>query len=171
MENQVPDFEKMAEQLLKSVPKEVAQKAHAFFQGSFIKEGFTDFAFIPWVKRRDDLGHKILSHSLALRDSIEIERANLKSIEISAGNGLKYAAIQNEGGTVQVPVTKRMRRFFWAMYQRTKQDKWKAMALTKKETFTMEIPKRQFIGESHALMRAIDQLMIKKIISQQAFLK
>src|SRR5690606_33083322 len=95
---QIPDFRKVAEEVLKDVPKDVSERARAFFMASFIKEGFTDASFIPWPKRKDSQTHKILSKSLTLRNSIKIDRADLKRIEISAGNGIPYAAIHNNGG-------------------------------------------------------------------------
>lgn len=96
---------------------------------------------------------------------------------------MPYAAIHNEGGTVITPVTPKMRKFFWAMYykeggrnirtsaaggqyqslnsgidQRAK--KWRAMALTKKTSFTVKIPQRQFAptlrSTSPVLDRAIE---------------
>lgn len=52
------------------------------------------------------------------------------------------AAIHHFGGRWQVPVTDRMRRFFWYMHKRTKDDKYKAMALSKKTRFTITMPAR-----------------------------
>lgn len=91
--NEIPDFRKMAEELLQGLPKQVAEKAKAHFLMSFIKEGFTDVSFIPWPKRKDLEGHKILSQSLALRGSFRIARADLKLIHIIAGEGIPYAAV------------------------------------------------------------------------------
>ena len=55
-----PDFRKIAEEVMKDLPKKVGEKALQFFLASFIKQGFTDTSFIPWVKRKDDLSHKLL---------------------------------------------------------------------------------------------------------------
>ena len=153
----------MAREALKDVPAEVAQKARAFFLSSFTKEGFTDISFIPWVKRMHCARHKILFQSYALKNSISIETASLKKIEISAGEGVPYATLHNEGGTVTVRVTKRSRRFFWYKYKQTGDTKWKALALTKKHQLSSRIPKRQFIGESHALIEKVEQIMLQNI--------
>ena len=37
------------------LPEKAGEKALQFFLASFIKQGFTDTSFIPWVKRKDDL--------------------------------------------------------------------------------------------------------------------
>ena len=115
--NKVPNFQRMARALLQAMPQEVAQQARAFFQASFIKEGFTDTSFIPWVKRHDSLAHKLLSKSLALRNSIRVETANHQKIEISAGKGIPYAAIHNQGGTITVRITPKSRKFFWYKFK------------------------------------------------------
>lgn len=170
--NKIPDFEAMAREMLKDAPKDIAERARAFFQSSFIRQGFTDASFIPWVKRADpDLSNKILSSSLALRSSIKITEATLNRIEITAGEGLPYAAIHNNGGDITVTVTEKMRKFFWAMYMKTNNEKWKWMALTQKEQMRIHIPKRQFIGESMTLNKNIDKWMIKHILNAEKNLK
>ena len=159
----VPDFRKLAENVLKDLPKNTSEKARAFFLGSFIKQGFTDTSFVPWVKRKDDLSHKLLQQSLALKNSINITQADFTAVEITAGEGINYAAIHNEGGTITVKVTPKMKKFFWAMYKKTGVEKWKLLALTKKENFNIKIPKRQFIGHSETLMNDLDKMFIDTI--------
>ncbi len=158
-----PDFRKLAEEVMKDLPKKAGEKALQFFLASFIKQGFTDTSFIPWVKRKDDLSHKLLNQSYALKNSGKIDKADLNEVNISFGEGLNYAAIHNEGGTITVKVSAKMKRYFWYMYKKTEDDKWKWMALTKKETLTIKIPKRQFIGESETLMNELDKMFIDRI--------
>ena len=93
---QTPNFEAMAREIFKNISPKVAQKARAFFLQSFIKQGFTDTSFIPWVKRVDTLPYKILSQSLALKNSIHIAEQSPESVVISAGDRLNYTAINNE---------------------------------------------------------------------------
>ena len=159
----VPDYKKMWENIVSDLPQNVAEQARNFFLASFIKQGWTDTSFIPWVKRKDDLSHKLLNQSYALKNSIKITKANWEEIEITAGEGLNYAAIHNEGGTITVKVSAKMKRFFWYMYKKTEDEKWKWMAFTKKETLTIKIPKRQFIGESETLMNNLDKMFIDRI--------
>lgn len=159
----VPDFRKLAEDVLKELPKATSEKARAFFLSSFIKQGFTDVSFVPWVKRKDDLSHKLLQQSFALKNSINITKADFEAVEITAGTGINYAAIHNEGGTITVKVTPKMKRFFWVMYKKTEVEKWKFLALTKKENFIIKIPKRQFIGHSETLMNNLDNMFINTI--------
>lgn len=167
----IPNFRQMAEDALAGLPEQVGEKARAHFLQSFIKQGFTDVSFIPWPKGKGDQTGKLLSQSLALRGSIRVAQADLKMIRVVAGEGLPYAAIHNEGGVINVPVTERMKKFFWMMYKKTGQDKWKWMALTRKKRLRVRIPKRQYIGDSYKLMQEVDRMFIKRINEAQKKLK
>ena len=92
---QPPNFKAMAREIFKNIPKS-SSKGAAFFLQLFIKQGFTDTTFIPWVKRVDALPHKILSQSLALKNSIRIAKQLPDRVVISAGDRLNYTAIHNE---------------------------------------------------------------------------
>lgn len=62
------------------------------------------------------------------------------------GSRVPYADIHEHGGTITVPVTERMRKFFWAQWYATGEDRWKGMALTKVASFTIRIPARPYLG-------------------------
>ena len=49
------------------------------------------------------------------------------------------------------------------MYYKTQNNSYKAMALTKKTSLTIHIPKRQFIGESYTLDKQLEKLIIEEI--------
>lgn len=65
--------------------------------------------------------------------------------EVSAGEGLPYARIQQEGGFVNIPITAKSRKFFWVMFFNTGDEKWKWMALTKRSVYIMHIPPRPYM--------------------------
>ena len=104
-----------------------------------------------------------------------------------------YATIHNEGGTVHPRITPKMRRFAWAKYyelgggaQSARKGakgadkrksgrpagkvvpeeamKWKRLALTKKQTLTINIPKRQFMGHSEELDAALAAYVEKEVL-------
>ena len=52
-----------------------------------------------------------------------------------------YAAIHEFGGTITVRITDKMRRFFWAKFRETRDEKYKWMALARRQTFTIRIPR------------------------------
>ena len=113
--------------------------------------------------------------------------------KVTIFNDVVYAAIHNEGGTVHPKITPKMRRFAWAKYyelkgrqkgaqkprkgtqNRTSQsagnqpdsgeaEKWKRLALTKKETLTINIPQRQFMGQSAELDAKISAYVEKEVL-------
>ena len=159
-----PDFEGVFKKLLQDLPRYVEVTAKDFFVDSFHKQGFTNESFEAWEKRNQPdyrAGGAILTATGALRNSIHTIEANTNNVTI--GTYAAYAKIHNEGGIITLPVTKKMKKYFWYMYKKTEDEKWKWMALTKKETLTIKIPKRQFIGESETLMNKLDKMFIDRI--------
>ena len=90
--------------------------------------------------------------------------------EVTITNPVEYAAIHNEGGTVETSptVTPKMRKMAWRKCYALagvkgkgklpkelpeEAEKWRALALTKKSRLHIKanIPQRQFIGESKEL--------------------
>jgi len=67
--------------------------------------------------------------------------------------------LQNDGGNIKV--TLKMRKFFWAMWFDTKDEFWKGMAMTKKQT--INITARPFIYDSPDLGEAINKDLSKRI--------
>uniref|UniRef100_UPI0039A5CF5B phage virion morphogenesis protein n=1 Tax=Ornithobacterium rhinotracheale TaxID=28251 RepID=UPI0039A5CF5B len=168
---EMPDFEALAKKALEQLPQKVAEQAKAHFLSSFTKEGFTANSFTAWPKREDTLPHKMLSLSYTLKNSIKISRVDFEQVIISAGDGIPYAAIHNEGGNITIPVTQKMRKYFWAMHKKTGEEFYKNMALTKKEELHIHISKRQYIGTSKVLNKKIEKTIIQEIINAEKQLK
>lgn len=113
--------------------------------------------------------------------------------KVTIFNDVVYAAVHNEGGTVHPKITPKMRRFAWAKYYELKgktngaqkprkgrkngvspsaggqpndgeAERWKRLALTKKETLTINIPQRQFMGQSAELDAKISEYVEKEIL-------
>jgi hypothetical protein len=59
---------------------------------------------------------------------------------VGGTQSVKYAGIQDHGGETHPRVTPRMRGWAWYMFYRTKDKKYKGMALTKKVKFDIRIP-------------------------------
>lgn len=59
----------------------------------------------------------------------------------------KYASIQDRGGTTHPTVTKRMRGWAWFMFGKWHEDKYKAIALTKKDRLTIHIPASHWFSD------------------------
>jgi phage gpG-like protein len=161
-----PDFMKIAEKLKKDRQRYAEVAGINFIKSNFFKQGFTDEAFTPWEKHKDSSyrqGGAILTATGFLRDSNEVVRSSQE--EIVFGSYAQYAKIHNEGGTIVIRVTPKMRKYFWYMFKRTGIAKYKRMALSKQ--MKVKIPKRQFIGPSAAVMKDLDTWTTQQI--QQRF--
>jgi len=166
MSNKVPDFQKIAKQLIEDAQTIAEVEMINFVMGNFEKQGFTNASFEPWeqLKNAEDADRAILRKDLTLFDSISVTESNAERVVVSAA--AKHASIHNEGGMVNIPVTKKMRKFFWAMYYKTKKEKWKGMALTSKTHFSFKMPKRQFMGDSISFNEHIEDLLFKAITNR-----
>ena len=142
------------------MPRIVGTEAVNHFKESFDNEGFTDKRKKKWKPRAFETnkqkGKPILHGSGDLEDSIDYRPEPGRVIIFS---DKEYAEIMNEGG--KIPVTKKMRSFFWAMYYETQEEVYRNMAMTKKKEIT--IPKRQFMGFSEALNKRIEKKLDKRV--------
>ncbi|MCP3682127.1 MAG: hypothetical protein GY861_05490 [bacterium] len=123
--------------------------------------GQTDKSKGGWKKRKhltiQDASTKksrgLLVQSGNLRDSIRISKRTASMIVISSN--LDYADIHNEGGTIVQTVTAKQRAFFFGMFQKTGDPRWKNYAGAR--TLTIEIPQREFLGNSVDLERKMER--------------
>lgn len=162
-----PNFSALAKEIVKDAIIIAEKEAVNFFKESFFNQGFTDTSFQQWESRKQPdyrPGGAILTSSGHLRDSIEVADKTNNSLTI--GSYAQYAKIHNEGGTLNIPITKKSRKYFWYMYKQTNNEKWKWMALSKKNHILLKFPKRQFIGHSATLMKILDEELKKHIEKQ-----
>jgi phage gpG-like protein len=163
MSDKVPNFKKIGDKLLADVPRYASATALQHFKDSFRKQGWEDASLVPWQGRKagTDNGRAILTNTAYLQGELRIASATQKAIRIV--NDAPYAAIHNSGGIITIRITAKMRKYFWAMYYKTKNEKYKAMALTKKTAFRSRIPQRQFMGNSKVMMAKMDAWFLKQI--------
>lgn len=88
---------------------------------------------------RDNAVRQGLFLSGALIDSIVPLKINQFRVDVIVG--VIYGAIHEFGGTI--PVTDKSRAFFWVMFKKTGDEKWKFMAISKKSFFVM--PARPYL--------------------------
>ncbi|MFA9212492.1 MAG: phage virion morphogenesis protein [Candidatus Methylacidiphilales bacterium] len=162
--NPAPNFEAIGRNLIKQLPHNIGQMALSHFKGSFRKQGFTDYSYIAWPLRKDLLTHKLMVKSNSLMNDLKVTSQTMQRVEL--GTTLPYAAIHNNGGKFSILLTPKMRKFFWAMFYKTNNLKYKQMALTKKKRLPVRIPQRHFIGNSAVLNQNIDKYITNEIIKQ-----
>lgn len=178
----------------RKIPVAAGKLAKDHFQDNFRKGGFVDRGVHPWppAKRLSSGGTGADSQRPTLMSSRNHLFSSIGYrpgvAEVTIFNDVVYAQIHNEGGTVHPKITPKMRRFAWAKYyslggggkggQKGRKgtrkggpgaasgeaEKWKALALTKKESLTIHIPKRQFMGPSEELNARISAYVEKEVL-------
>ncbi len=91
----------------------------------------------------------------ALRRSLSfVARGNV----VAVSSSMPYASLHNEGGRVVVPVTDKMRRYWWWQYRKSggRDVRYKAMALSRKSQWTICVPQRQFVGVTDETDRQLE---------------
>lgn len=141
--------------LRSAVPHIVAEKATEFFKKRFERKA--DVNDRPWLPAKNPPSRgSLMVRSGNLMASIRPAQVTPGKVVISAGSGkVPYAKIHNNGGRVVVPVTKKLRKYAWAMHYQTGEDRWKGLAITSKKSIWVRIPRRQFMGHSRLLNEVI----------------
>lgn len=175
-------------------PARVGEMAISHFRKNFRDAGWNDGGLTAWPKtKRQQQGGKGAYYN---RTPLLSARNNLyQGFTYKAGagqvivsNNLEYAPIHNNGGSITHRITPRMRKYAWAKFfeetgiqkgdsaEKRKQKEanagersvmWKRLALTPKQTSTVHIPKRQFMGHSKELddkIREYTEQEIRKIM-------
>ncbi len=148
----MPDF-------LKNILTDLKVELMDEFDRNFERKAFFDK---PWLPTRANRRGSTLMRSGALRRG---NRAIVAGHSIHFSNSLPYARIQNEGGVIIV--TRKMQKYFWAMYYRSggkgkklnaEAQYWKFMAL-KKVGSRIVIRERRFIGHHPQVDRAVKRVV------------
>lgn len=170
------------------LPVKIGRLAQDHFQDNFRQGGFVNGGLHHWhITRRQQAGGKsansqygpLMSARKNLYGSIRYVPGDAQVI---VGTTVPYAAVHNQGATITAHprVTPKMRKFAWRQFfaagggskaSNPEADKWKALALTKKDrlTVTSRIPQRQFLGTSRELddkIREKIETEIKQILTQ-----
>lgn len=119
-----------------------------------------------WIQRRTDSSGDTLRATGALRRS-KYTSFGQNYAMVSVGKNIPYARIQREGGTITVPVTPRMRGFFWAKWYETGETKWKNMALTSRSVFVIHIPAREYMNIPPEELKEILEVIGEGLITFQ----
>ncbi len=165
-------FSKLTNEFFKNqVPNIIAETANEFFKQRFTTK---EWDGEPWPETKVPVSRgTLMVRSGALVNSIKPASVTESQVIISAGSEkVQYAKAHNEGETIIIPITAKMRKFAWAKYYEEsgkgvkkgkagntyqsievgeKVNPWKALALTKKDKLTIKMPRRRFMGPSEIL--------------------
>lgn len=160
----MPDFMAMAEQLKLDLQSDAEIMGTDFIHNNFYKEGWHGSSFEAWEQKKQSNSYQLLRVTNYLFNSIQVASSTTERVIWEAD--APYAQIHNEGGVLNIPITERSRKFFWFMFKATGEEKWKWMALTKNERFTVKIDKRQFMGDSEIFTSDWEAHAINEIITR-----
>ena len=175
------DFSRVAINLAEvqsALPPVLATVCVNYFKDSFRRQGWRDKGLKMWVKRKNNKGSNgrgILIKRGHLRNSIRKLIATWKLTEV--GTNLPYAAVHNEGfkGTVQI------RQHTRNQYSKEKKGRGVYSIKTRQEltrtekratgtkftvrahTRKVDIPQRQYMGDSETLNLKIDHTITKAV--------
>ena len=174
------------ELMRRQMPVVVGQMAVSHFKSNFRQGGFMNDGLHPWQKsKRIGKGQGAGSNYKTLLSGRNHLYSSINYIpgdgRVTIQNNVEYAAIHNEGGTIESnpTVTPKMKKFAWAKYyaalngQKPNKNtsipedaaRWRALALTKKTKLNIKavMPKRQFIGDSKELNEKIQAKLEEKL--------
>ena len=151
--------------IMKEAPMAMGRIVINFMEENFEKGGFqTNEGIDKWAPRKndEDPGRGILigKQSGRLMKSGTIFQADEEATIVGVPDNIAiYGKIHNEGGTVNPMVTDKMRKFAWFKFKKTGEDRWKYLAITKKNQLHINIPKRQFLANSSLLGKRISDFL------------
>ena len=141
----------MPNDLLQDILSDLRVDLTDHFDKNFSRGGFFGKR---WKPRRDGTATH-LNNTGTLRRSI---RSQISGHSLTFTSSTPYSAIHNEGVTVNTSVTPKMKKYFWAMYKKTKVEKYKHLALMKPGAkIKINIPQRQFLGAYPGIDKTIDR--------------
>lgn len=134
------EYENKLMALVQQYPTAVL-KAWAIEWDRHIQNNFTTAGNGTWKKKYIDDGRAILTGKTGLLKGTTTVEPDFNSMALVAGNSVSYGEIHQTGG--KIPVTAKMREYFYEQFKITKNDKWKRLAQMKKNYIT--IPARPYI--------------------------
>lgn len=162
--NKTPDFLGMAEQLKRDLQSDAEIQGMDFIHHNFYTEGWHGSSFEAWEPKKQSNSFQLLRATNYLFNSINVASSSTERVVWEAH--APYAQIHNEGGVLNIPITERSRKYFWMLFKVTGQEKWKWMALTKKQRFTVKMPKRQYMGDSELFTKQWDTHVSNEITNR-----
>ncbi len=98
------------------------------------------------------------------KESIREVTVTRGKVTARIGSRTPYAGAHESGSLISITVTEKMRRFFWAMFAKTGDEKWKWMALSRKSSFTIPLRSRPYLKPAmRKTLPAIEKMLKQSI--------
>lgn len=152
----------MDNSLLQKIMKDVRVELTDEFDRNFERKAFFDRPWAPLSPNYAPTEGSMLLRTGALRRSL---RSRIDGTKLIYTSSLKYAGLQNYGGTVRqnfVP-TPKMRRWAWAQFRETKDEKYRRMALAKRIRRTFTVPARPFVGDHPRVHEIVAEAVARRV--------
>lgn len=169
----------LSQYITRSLPVKAGAKVKSIVQENFRRGGFQNGSTLekwPLTKRQLSGGRSADAQRGPLLSSRKVLYNGTGytpgKAEVTIYNRVAYAAIHNEGGTLHPRVTPAMRGHAWKRYYELTAGKgskngkgsgeaafWKGLALTKKKTLSIKIPRRRFLGPSKTIDTALSTMI------------
>ncbi len=152
----------MSNDLTHKLMKDIKVELDDEFDRNFERKAFFDRPWAPLSPNYNPTTGSMLLRTGALRRSLHSKIDGTKLIYISS---LKYAGIQNYGGTVRQDFapTPKMRRWAWARFKESGEEKFRRMAVAKRIKRTITIPARPFVGDHPRVRELIGEVVNRRI--------
>lgn len=169
--------EQIVELLRNRLPVIVGRMAKDHYQENFRLGGFRNGGFKEWPRPKryveggttaDSQYGTLLSKRRHLYSSFAYTGRNFRT---RVYNPVPYASAHNDGETITVPVTEKMRKMGWARHfaaggkesANPEAEFWKRFALTPKTQLRIKMPERPILKESAELNTALNARADKEI--------
>lgn len=152
----------MDNSLLQKIMRDVKVELTEEFDLNFARKAFFDRKWAPLSPHYQPTRGSMLLRTGALRRSL---RSRIDGTRLIYSSSLPYAGIHNFGGTVRqefVP-TPKMRRWAWARFRESREEKFRRMALAKRIRRTIHIPARPFVGDHPRVRELIGEVVARRI--------
>lgn len=151
------NFEKIKSEVIDGI----GEIAVSEFTLNFRKQGFNGNT---WTKKKKPNGKNILVGRGTLRRSIKVLKKSNESVTV--GSDVPYALIHNNGGTIKHDAKSRVLRFTRknGRLQFAKSNSKRVVAQSRStfKAYTINMPKRQFIGDMPSLTKKITNFIKRK---------
>jgi phage gpG-like protein len=161
--------------VMRSLPRKMGTIIVNFSKDRFRAQMWVDTTYQPWprrkkTKKKSDQGRALLIKSGRLRRSVRIISTTSNSVTV--GSDVPYAAVHNEGFNGVVSISGHVRknvqkRAVYSIITKKKSTRRVSVGeyYVKPHNRNMNIPKRQYMGNSMMQTRLIEDLITKEILN------
>lgn len=135
-------------QVLNSIASEIGVELYKSIEEQFVKETTPTQLAVR-------TGQLLRSYKVGDSNNVFQTKQSNGKLDITYYSKLPYASLHEYGGKIQSKG--KLHKFFWAMYYKFKQEKYKWMAFSAKKNGYITIPKRPYIA------KALEDFQINKL--------